>query len=138
MVAHALVFGPFSKRLPNSIHSNESGTASISYLLSASRPSAIFGSIVSFMVNSIDRVFLAWSSSHVFKKQKETILPRPSWGYYNSFSSVKDIVGCVLVRTPRLYLTPTGVFWGVCEAMNRGSWHKSLIKNQQHHYINIL
>jgi hypothetical protein len=68
-------FAPFVGRTTGSLPRNHRVRASIAPLLGSRRPSAIGRSVVAFVVDTINRVMLRWTRTHVSIKGDERLTP---------------------------------------------------------------
>jgi hypothetical protein len=70
-------------------------------------PSTIIGLIVAVVIDAIDTVFWAWTSSHIGKKINVVF---PSFTYFDSSSSIKGVSLAIFIKASLAHATPDHPF----------------------------
>lgn len=113
--AHSKVCQPLRECFFNSVHFDNVVRSFIVRLLLYISPSTIFGTIVTIVINAINRVFLGRSLSHIFKKVFKGIKPSIAH-FYSPFAIITIVLVCFIV-TPSFHIEPSIVFWCFSFAM---------------------
>ena len=94
---------PLADVFGNAINSDRNIASLVVVLLGACSPTTVFRRVVTFVINSINSVFIGRSLTHV---SKEVFKRKPSFAKGDASSSVVMIESVVLVGTPLLDATP--------------------------------
>lgn len=101
---------PFSRCHRFSAKRQESSVSIVSVLLDRRRPFAILWTIVSVIVDSIDRMLVAWTPSHVFEKG---FIPRPAFTNTDASRAIVFEGAMVFVIATAEHCRPCAVFCGL-------------------------
>lgn len=99
---YSTIFTPLGDRLGDSVDGEMSVSASVTALLLACRPSAIFWRVAFFIVNSVNRGALR-PCTHISEKEKEVI---PASADINSSAAVIWVMFIIRIIAPRPHHTP--------------------------------
>ena len=101
-VAYCAIVQPKRPREVNHYHCfafkfNAPVVAFVSVLLCACFPSAVFWAVVSEVIDSSQRMCIAWPSAHILDEVFESVFAEPSFANFNPFRSIVCIAFILLV-----------------------------------------
>ncbi len=109
---------PIFNTEPSTFDLNPTGGGSIASLHMHCSPTAVFRFVISIVVDSVDRISLRWSATHVCKKVFECL---PPFANRNPSASVSMKLMIVGVATPIFHPRPYSPFRGFALPMQIGS-----------------
>lgn len=98
--------GEVAHKMRFPLYLNANGIAAVSKLLSARSPSAIFGAVISVIIDAFKLTPL-WSFAHVFSEVGKRVFPSPT--NFNPPAAVVFVLRCIGIKAPLLHSDPDSV-----------------------------
>ena len=113
--SNAKVFSPFRDCHGFSIVGKTCHVPLVSGLRDNRSPAAVFGAVVSIVINAVNRVMLAWSRPHIFVKGEEVV---PSFANSNPSAAIVFVLMVIGIVAAPFHVSPVIVLRRIAQAVS--------------------